>query len=708
MTAIPSLDVVDTDPLADARIRPLLERYCSLAGAEMLDLGPDLHELTLPPAERTHFRGRDSLRLAFSLDALALDPEAEIAVLGSPFLSQLIEAIRARAGRLSLGLIPPPVAADSQGAPTAPGPDVPVRDGTAQRGTARLAAHPIGRLVARVVLRAGAAVEEAVLESDVFDLSTGTRIGDELAGMFLDLEARRVRPAQPGAICDAVLMPSRQPDELLQLLLGNLRDKSAERVTAQHAAAEGELATELERLDRYFASMIADKSDEEEARTITALHERRRTEEVRRHQVTAVVHPLQLVEATVLMQRIEWELQSARGRRARFVAQQPLVGAAAWTVACPRCGRPPAALVVCRHEHCACDVCSWRCSVCAEDFCADHGIAQCRVDEQPACEEHARVCQSCGMPHCTAHEGVCAEGEHPACSACLASCGSCGRIVCNLHARQSRPDAPKGSRRLCPACVRYCQGNTNEPVGLDEVTPCASCAKPVCATHQGACVLDADVHCAKHLRRTDRSRRLVCERHRAQCAYEPEAVYASDELAPCVTCGKYACSVHSAECLEDKHPHCFTHLQPLLDTNGAYACEAHRKICHLDRQAFSLAGAAQCPVCGRDACARHRVACGHCGRSVCIADLAQQPRRCTTCRGLAAITELPDEVVTAACAATGGESRSPRAWRMARDRTHLVVELDLGSNGRTVFTLRPGETVPESVVTHSPQSKRRN
>src|SRR5439155_275613 len=222
----------------------------------------------------------------------------------------------------------------------------------------------------------------------------------------------------------------------------------------------------------------------------TALHERRRTEEVRRHQVTAVVHPLQLVEATVLMQRIEWELQSARGRRARFVAQQPLVGAAAWTVACPRCGRPPAALVVCRHEHCACDVCSWRCSVCAEDFCADHGIAQCRVDEQPAC------------------------------------------------------------------------------------------------------VLDADVHCAKHLRRTDRSRRLVCERHRAQCAYEPEAVYASDELAPCVTCGKYACSVHSAECLEDKHPHCFTHLQPLLDTNGAYACEAHRKICHLDRQAFSLAGAA--------------------------------------------------------------------------------------------------------------------
>src|SRR3989442_7319752 len=30
------------------------------------------------------------------------------------------------------------------------------------------------------------------------------------------------------------------------------------------------------------------------------------------------------------------------------------------------CGRPPAALVVCRHDHCGCDACSYRCSVCAE------------------------------------------------------------------------------------------------------------------------------------------------------------------------------------------------------------------------------------------------------------------------------------------------------------------------------------------------------
>ena len=632
----------EADPLADARIRPFVERYCDLAGVKLLDKGADLHELTLPPAERVHFKGRDSLLLALSLDALERHPDAEIAVLGSPFLTQLIEAIRTRAGRLQLGLIPPPVAADSHDVAPRVAPPVPVRNGTAHQKKVGLAAHPIGRLVARVVLRAGAAVEEAVVESDVFDLSTGMRSSDDVAGLFQDLEARRVKPAAVAGIPEATPVPPREPDELLRLLLGNLREKSAERVAARQAVAAQAVATELDRLDRYFASVLGDKSDPEEERTITALHERRRTEEVRRHQVKAIVHPLQLVEARVLVQRVEWELRSAQGRRGNLAAQRPLAGTAAWTVACTHCGRPPSELVVCRHEegHCACDACSTRCSVCAEDFCVDHGIASCRIDEQPACAEHARVCPSCRMDHCSKHEGVCAEGDHPACTACLEACGSCGRLVCNRHAQQSRPDAPKGSRRLCTACVRYCEGGTNEPVGVDEVAQCASCSKSVCTAHQAVCVVDGHVHCSRHLHRTDASRRLVCAAHRADCAEEPAAIFASDEVEAC-------------------------------------------------------------PVCGKGACPQHRAACAHCGRQVCTADLEQQSHRCATCAQLATIADPPEEVVAAALAATGGASRSRRAWRVARDRTHLVVELDLGWHRRTVFTLRHGDRVPESVVTHS-------
>ena len=39
----------DADPLADAGLRPLLERYCRLGGVTQAALGPDHAELSLPP-----------------------------------------------------------------------------------------------------------------------------------------------------------------------------------------------------------------------------------------------------------------------------------------------------------------------------------------------------------------------------------------------------------------------------------------------------------------------------------------------------------------------------------------------------------------------------------------------------------------------------------------------------------------------------------
>jgi hypothetical protein len=396
--------------------------------------------------------------------------------------------------------------------------------------------------------------------------------------------------------------------------------------------------------------MLRDQADSEAIGTVTALAERRRTEEIRRHKVMAVVHPLQLIEASALIERAEWRLESTQGRRAMFSAQRSFssTGAASWIMACPHCGRPPATLVVCRHDHCACEACSHPCAVCAEDFCADHGTAECRVDAQPMCDEHTRVCPACRLEYCTAHEGTCVEDEHTACSACLAPCGSCGRAVCNRHAQESSADAPKGRRRLCTACLRYCEGGTNEPVGMDEVTQCSTCDKTVCTAHQAVCVVcpaDNQVHCSQHLRRTDQSRRLVCARHVAGCAHESAAVFAADEVEAC-------------------------------------------------------------PICGKHVCARHLSACGYCGRQVCTADLgrldpASRSRRCSTCAQLAAVSDPPDAVVTAALKATGGEPKPSRRWRMARDRSHLVLELDLGLTRKTVFTVRHGSTAPDSVVKHS-------
>lgn len=693
------------EPHADAHIGPLVERYCRLARVKQAaSTASDLHELSLPPSERRFFRDRERLRVVFSLDALERNPEAEIAVLGSPFLAQLLDAIRARATRLSLGLIAPASAPARNRTQVAL--SLLVRDGRALPGKARSAVHPVGRLIARVVLRAGATLEEAVVESDVCDLSSGAPVARDVADLFHELEARRIEPADPSIVAKTKAVAARRPEDLLRLLVGNLREKSAERVAARRAAAEQQLAVALARLDRYFATILADQTDAAGEAAVRALAERRRTEEVRRNQVRAMVHPLQLVEATVLIQRAEWEVESG-GHRATFSAQRSAAGAGDWIFACPQCGTPPETLVVCKHDHCACTACSYRCSVCAADFCAEHGMAQCRVDGEPACAEHARPCPSCQLQYCTAHEGICSEGDHTTCSLCVQPCASCGRVVCNQHAEQTSADAPKGSRRLCPACVRQCEGGKNEPVGVDEVTQCSSCGKSVCTAHQAVCAVDGEVHCSRHLRRAEASRRLVCGQHTGACAYEAAILFASDEVEPCTSCGKHVCTKHSAECVTDGQRHCTVHLAQLADADGAYACEEHRKLCHVDNQAFTPTGVSACPVCGQEACTAHRAACGYCGRNVCTADLgkleAGRLSRCSTCARLAVDGDAPAEVIAAAFRAAGEQrkgSRPPRS-RIARDHSHSVVELDLGLSRKTVVVLRHEDLVAESVVRHS-------
>jgi len=199
---------------------------------------------------------------------------------------------------------------------------------------------------------------------------------------------------------------------------------------------------------------------------------------------------------------------------------------------------------------------------------------------------------------------------------------------------------------LCAACLRHCEGGTNEPVGVDEVAHCASCGKTVCTAHQAVCAVDGQVHCSPHLRRTDQSQRLVCARHRAACALESGTLFAADEV-------------------------------------GA------------------------CPICGKGVCQTHRAACAHCGRSVCAADVSAEARRCATCVQLAAVSDLPQAVVAAALAATGSGPKASRRWRMARDRSHVVVEMDLGWKQTAVVTLRQGDNAPDGVVKHSPLGSRK-
>ncbi|HEU5169433.1 MAG TPA: hypothetical protein VFU46_02785 [Gemmatimonadales bacterium] len=697
MTDPPPAPAPEKTPLAtDPRPRQLLEKYTSLVGALLMDTGESLLEFEVPEGERAPWGGAARVRIALAPEALDEDPEAELLALGSPLFERLVGAIRSRGVRELRGLIPPTVnpAVERIDLP------LPLVGTTAEPGEVELAVLPIGRLLARVSIKAGPRLEERLVESALVDLSTGVPVPEDLV---------RAEPATAGTpAANAREAAPRPAAELMPLLVGHI-----ERVLqADIARAEDEagrtLKAEVERLERYYGAVLAelgsedDREDAEDAKAaIRGELERRREEETERHRVRVTVHPLQIVEWRVLAQRARWRLRSDSGREATLEATRLLCGAARWAIHCPGCGAEPAAIAVCRGGHACCPACSERCAICAEPSCRAHGLARCDAGKHPVCAEHARTCGSCGKGHCVEHAAECEAGRHRVCPACAIGCGRCGLAICRAHATRTGELAPKGARWLCAGCVTLCEGGTSEPVGLDEVVRCGSCERHVCQRHQATCAVDGAVHCSRHLRRSDASGRLLCEAHRDTCVEEPGAVLATDEVAACATCGARVCEKHGGACESEvfKPRHCARHLVGLADRGGAMACERHRTMCHVDGAAFSLEGTKACAVCGKATCEGHRRACPWCGRPVCTRDIEAQ--RCVTCGKLAETADPADELVQAAIAANGGEPPKAKAWKTARDASGTVVELDLGWTRRLVFGVPHGEAAPATVVQHS-------
>lgn len=701
MSADAVLDRDPQEPLVDARIRPLLERYVTAIAAELTDIGDGIAELRLPEEERRWFNNRSTIRIAFTLDALECDPDAEIAVVGSPLVEQLIAAIRARGSHVSYGALQPEHEPSSDAAELG----IPITNGSAGAPRVDVAWHRVVRLTARVVIQAGGEVEEHLVESGFLDATTGVPIPAAIAEACMALAGERSK-AETADRTRAKRARPRPIADLVSIALAELRSSLDPKVARLREEARQKLHAELRRIDGYYQSLLDDSAGrgaavEESAarRAVEAEHARRRAEEERRHHVRAVVHPVQLIECELLVQRAQWELTSSHGVCAPLVAERWLNASGNWTLACPHCGAArPTAISLCKAGHVACDACAQSCGACDEVFCRDHGIAACHVDGHPTCAEHARTCVSCREPYCTGHEATCAEGDHPACSACVSACAICDRPICEEHATLTAESAPHGVRRLCSECLRLCEGGTSERVGIDEVTRCTSCEKYVCEEHRSTCAVDQSVHCSTHLRRADASRRLVCETHRDQCAFEPSATFASDEVAACSACERHVCGRHSHPCLEDGRLYCDHDIMLLRNRPGQYVCRDHGAICHVDQGAYRIGETVECPVCAKATCSAHLRNCASCGRMVCVADLrnpSSPQKRCITCAQLKADADPDDHVIDAVVAALGGR-QTPKRWRTARDATHTVVEVDLGWTRRVVLAVRHRDNVADT------------
>lgn len=692
------LAVESGPPPVDPRPRRLLEKYCSLTGALLLDIGDGLLQFDVPPGERHHWGRQRSVKVALHPEALAEDPEAELLGIGSPVFGRLLIAIRGRGYSCDFGLVAP----EHEPATQESALPVPAEGAEVRGARSELSLLPIGRLLVRVSIKAGAALREHLVESPPVDLSTGARVPEGLVAVLV-APSPQSPPLEPPA--EAVPVPRRPMAELLPRVFDELETELREELERVGREAEQALRQELHRLDRYYGAFLAEVESEaspdaaDKKRAIQAEHARRRSEEEERARTRITVHPIQLLQWRVLAQRVAWSLATPSGVSAELGAARLLTGDPEWRLACPSCGRRPGAVWICRAGHVACPDCSGRCGVCGEAACAAHGLAECGFGGHQVCAEHRLVCGPCGRVHCPEHAVRCDTGDHDVCPACAVACAICGAATCRQHGVETGPQAPRGHRWLCRSCAVLCEESQTEPVGKDEAVRCSACERYVCEHHRVACAVDGAVHCSRHLRRSDRSGRLACEAHRAACDDEPGAILASDEVEGCGTCGRRICDRHGAPCLEDGRRHCAGHLGPVRDRPGQQACERHRTICHVDGVAFSLAGTRPCAVCDKAVCEEHRVACPSCGRQVCRPDF--EVSRCVTCGHLAPATDPPEELIQAALAANPGQPVKAKGWRTARDASGTVVELDLGWTRRLVFSVLHGDTKPKTVVQHS-------
>lgn len=690
----------------DPRPRRLLERYASLAGGMLFEVGDHLVELAVPAPDRQFFDKREQLLIALAPSALDEHADAEILVNGSGLLRQLVEAIRDRGSLESFGMVAP--TADGEVALTLPAVRI---DGTLDPSPKiERSLVPFGRLLARLSIRAGPSIFERLVESSVINLRTGAAADAAVGALCVSRESGVAIEASLPADWERV---QRMPmSKLLPAMFDDLERQMKTELDAIGAEASRALAAELARLESYYGRMDAELEPSEGAasansrrRAIQADKARRIADEQHRFGIRVDVYPVQLSEWLVPHERATWQLTGASGKVGQFAAARALVGQTAWSLRCPGCGAEPSTVMVCESEHVCCQACGARCGVCGVTTCSTHGLATCEIEGHPACAEHVATCGSCERVHCTVHGRHCDEGDHGVCAECAIACGVCAKQLCRMHAKQSAKDAPLGQRWLCDACAVICEGDPTEVVGLDEVERCSSCERYICHVHRSVCQVDGRTHCSRHLRKSDRSGRLACEEHRGACAEEAESVYALDELAACATCGMSVCESHRGICDADQQPHCASHLVALTDKPTLLACEQHLERCSVDRLAFSLGATKPCPVCGKPACSRHLSECENCGRRTCTRHF--DDGWCTSCRKLAETSEPTDEMLGAVAEATGSETENAKIWRMAVDAEHTVIELPLGWRRRVVLTLRHGDTVAESVIQHGMFARKR-
>lgn len=683
----------------------LLSEYVSLAGGELEQ--PEEGLIRFTPAREDVDRFGTVRLIALNPESMDLHPDAEVAIVGSRFVTDLLDAIRQHGTRWNRGYLDPASHLDlADGVPA-----LPLRRGTVESANVSTRWVPYGRLTAAASIRIGHEVQDQLVVTGFFNLTNGSPLDAEGMGAVSAGLSSTALGSQRGAYDVARSLPLTQT---LPAMLSDIENGLSATVADAGQTASRALARELKRLETYYGQLVAEARrrptnvSQDAVRAYEGDLERRRVEEIARHQVKVDLRPAQLEVVNILAQEVAYSLRDD-GHTGRLFGHRRLLGEPAWLVICPNCQATPDHWAVCTGGHVLCSSCSTDCSQCAASSCSAHGGGVCTDSDgrtHVLCADHLLSCPSCQGGYCTDHAAECRVGQHTSCLACSRECEACGSTVCRAHSVQTTTGAflpsedlpAERARTLCPACVRFCRGLRDEIRAVDEVDTCKVCGTSVCAEHAGVCTVTGDTQCLSHLTRTDRSRRLVGPHHQARCAAEPDLLFASDEIAPCSECGALFCSEHRVNCYYDGAEFCAEHAVGLR--NGEYSCAEHHGTCVVDKAPAKLSSLLTCPVCASPSCLTHSAECSSCGMPVCANDFLVDSKTCRTCGGLR-VVDQPDDRLLDAMAELVPDAGPVRRWEVGRDASRHVARATISRWGKTVtFVLNHGSNRATSALQH--------
>jgi len=403
-------------------VEAFVRRYFERRSTPLSEEEPGVHRAMLPPALQEAFDGADSIRLAFSPEAIPSRGGVDLAVVGSYLLDRILEDAT-RTGWHTVAYLK-----------------------SGQESPAEVLGNSLRPKNAAIEI--GATNTESVphlLFNFKVRLTTDERV-ERVESVLIDVRTGAERRAAPAVFEERPSLPRQdvpggsEASEAYRAACRLLEGRIERDVIGFRDQAEALRKAEVDRITKYFKESIAEALQSKsaggvpEARALEFERDRRMAEAEEKYRFVGDVELCNVRTIDLDVTRAEATL-SHRGARRTIAVEFDAANRHVPPPPCEVCGAPADAPVLCFSGHLVDSGCSQGCALCDRVHCqtcvtAKGMIAPCGVCGRALCIDHLEVCALSQQGYCPDHILACAICGRTVGPDYVARCVSCEQTYC--------------------------------------------------------------------------------------------------------------------------------------------------------------------------------------------------------------------------------------------------------------------------------------